>query len=43
MNRHGNRERDVYKAENLMKQLEQINTVVGIFTAFIAAVAAISF
>ncbi|HHU90583.1 MAG TPA: FtsX-like permease family protein [Clostridiaceae bacterium] len=42
MNRHGNRERDVYKAENLMKQLEQINTVVGIFTAFIAAVAAIS-
>ncbi len=42
MNRHGNRDRDVYKAENLMKQLDQINTVLGIFTAFIAAVAAIS-
>lgn len=42
MNRHGNRDRDVYKAESLMKQLDQINTVVGIFTAFIAAVAAIS-
>ncbi|MGI6084624.1 MAG: ABC transporter permease [Acetivibrionales bacterium] len=42
MNRHGNRDRDVYKAERIMKQLDQINTVVGIFTAFIAAVAAIS-
>ncbi|NLL68161.1 MAG: FtsX-like permease family protein [Clostridiaceae bacterium] len=42
MNRHGNRDRDLYKAESLMKQLDQINTVVGIFTAFIAAVAAIS-
>lgn len=42
MNRHGNRDRDVYKAESLMKQLEQINTVLGIFTAFVAAVAAIS-
>jgi putative ABC transport system permease protein len=42
MNRHGNRDRDVYKAESIMKQLDQINTVVGIFTAFIAAVAAIS-
>lgn len=42
INRHGNRDRDVYKAESLMKQLDQINTVLGIFTAFIAAVAAIS-
>lgn len=42
INRHGNRDRDVYKVESLMKQLEQINTIVGIFTAFIAAVAAIS-
>lgn len=41
-NRHGNRGRDIYKAENLMKQLEQINTVLGIFTTFVAAVAAIS-
>lgn len=42
MNRHGNRDRDIYRAESIMKQLDQINTVVGIFTAFIAAVAAIS-
>jgi len=42
INRHGNRDRDVYKAESLMKQIDQINTVLGIFTAFIAAVAAIS-
>lgn len=41
-NRHGNRGRDVYKAESLMKQLDQINNVVGIFTTFVAAVAAIS-
>ncbi|NLW02811.1 MAG: FtsX-like permease family protein [Clostridiaceae bacterium] len=41
-NRHGNRGRDAYKAENLMKQLDQINTVVGIFTTFVAVVAAIS-
>jgi len=41
-NRHGNRGRDVYKAENMMKQLDQINTVLGIFTTFVAAVAAIS-
>lgn len=41
-NRHGNRDREVYKADNLLKQLDQINKVLGIFTAFISAVAAIS-
>ncbi|WP_026476530.1 ABC transporter permease [Alkaliphilus transvaalensis] len=40
--RHSNRGRDVYHAENALSQLEQINTVIGIFTAFIGAVAAIS-
>lgn len=40
--RHGNKGREVYKAENLMKQLDQINQVMDIFTAFIGAVAAIS-
>ncbi len=42
VNRHGNRDREVYRAESMMKQLDQINTVLGIFTTFIAAVAAIS-
>lgn len=41
-NRHGNRNREVYKADNLLKQLDQVNKVLGIFTAFISAVAAIS-
>lgn len=41
-NRHGNRGREIYKAEPLMKQLDQINNVLGIFTTFVAAVAAIS-
>lgn len=41
-NRHGNRTRQVYKADNLLKQLDQVNKVLGIFTAFIGAVAAIS-
>ncbi|MBM7871170.1 putative ABC transport system permease protein [Clostridium pascui] len=40
--RHNNKGRDIYKAEALMKQLEQINKIIGIFTAFIGAVAAIS-
>lgn len=40
--RHGNRGREVYKAESLMKQLDEINQVMDIFTAFIGAVAAIS-
>lgn len=41
-NRHSNAGRDVYSAESMMKQLEQVNKVLGIFTAFIGAVAAIS-
>jgi putative ABC transport system permease protein len=41
-NRHGNRGREVYKAESVLKQLDQVNQVLGIFTAFIGAVAAIS-
>lgn len=40
--RHNNRGKEIYKAENVLKQLEQINKVLGIFTAFIGAVAAIS-
>jgi putative ABC transport system permease protein len=40
--RHNNRGQEVYKAENALKQLDQINKVLGIFTAFIGAVAAIS-
>ena len=41
-NRHGNRQREVYRAESIMKQMDQINQVMGIFTTFVAAVAAIS-
>lgn len=40
--RHANRGRDIYRAESALKQLDQINRVLGIFTAFIGAVAAIS-
>lgn len=40
--RHNNRGREIYKADNLLKQLDQINQVLGIFTTFIGAVAAIS-
>ncbi|MCX7710622.1 MAG: ABC transporter permease [Clostridia bacterium] len=40
--RHANRGREVYKADNFMKQLDQVNNILGIFTAFIGAVAAIS-
>lgn len=40
--RHNNRGKDKYKVENALKQLEQVNKVLGIFTAFIGAVAAIS-
>lgn len=40
--RHNNRERNVYRADTMLKQLEQINRVVSIFTTFIGAVAAIS-
>lgn len=40
--RHNNRGQDLYSAENALKQLDQVNRVLGIFTAFIGAVAAIS-
>lgn len=40
--RHNNKGREVYKPENILKQLEQVNKVITIFTAFIGAVAAIS-
>jgi putative ABC transport system permease protein len=40
--RHNNRGKGKYKVENALKQLDQINKVLGIFTAFIGAVAAIS-
>ena len=40
--RHNNRGKEIYSAENALAMLEQINSVLGIFTAFISAVAAIS-
>lgn len=40
--RHNNRGKEIYTPESVFSQLEQINTVLGIFTAFIGAVAAIS-
>ncbi len=40
--RHNKRGQDIYKVENALKQLDQVNKVLGIFTAFISAVAAIS-
>ncbi len=40
--RHNNRGKEIYSAENALSMLEQINSVLGIFTAFISAVAAIS-
>lgn len=40
--RHNNRGKGKYKVENALKQLDQVNKVLGIFTAFISAVAAIS-
>lgn len=40
--RHNNRGKNVYKADNVFKQLDQINKILGIFTTFIGAVAAIS-
>jgi putative ABC transport system permease protein len=40
--RHNNRGKDIYIIENALKEVEQVNRVVGIFTAFIGAVAAIS-
>ncbi|WP_392486741.1 ABC transporter permease [Haloimpatiens sp. FM7315] len=41
-NRHHNKGENVYSAENVLKQLDQMNKVLGIFTTFIGAVAAIS-
>lgn len=40
--RHNNRGKSIYTATNLFQQLDQINKVLGIFTSFIGAVAAIS-
>lgn len=40
--RHNNRGKEIYSADNALAVLEQINSVLGIFTAFISAVAAIS-
>ena len=40
--RHNNKGRDVYNVDNAFKSFAQINTVLGIFTAFVSAVAAIS-
>jgi len=40
--RNNNRGKEIYNPESVFSQLEQINTVLGIFTAFIGAVAAIS-
>lgn len=40
--RHNNRGKEIYKPQSLLKQLDQVNKVLGIFTAFISAVAAIS-
>ncbi|QGU94832.1 FtsX-like permease family protein [Clostridium bovifaecis] len=40
--RHNSRGRNIYRADNILKQLEQVNKVITIFTTFIGAVAAIS-
>ena len=40
--RHNNRGKDIYSADNALAMLEQINSVLGIFTTFIGAVAGIS-
>jgi putative ABC transport system permease protein len=40
--RHNNRGKEIYSADNALAMLEQINSILGIFTAFISAVAAIS-
>lgn len=41
-NRHNNPGKDIYTAQSMMNILSQINSVLGIFTTFVAAVAAIS-
>lgn len=40
--RHNNRGKSIYTANNLFKQLDQLNSVLGIFVDFIVAVAGIS-
>ncbi len=40
--RHSTRGRDVYRAENMLAQMDQINSVMTLVQTFIAAVAAIS-
>lgn len=40
--RHNNKGNELYSAEQLMKQVDEINKVLDIFTSFISAVAAIS-
>ncbi|GAA0728553.1 ABC transporter permease [Clostridium malenominatum] len=41
-NRHNNKSKEIYKIDSVLKQMEEINKVLNIFTAFIGAVAAIS-
>ncbi|MCY6370739.1 ABC transporter permease [Clostridium ganghwense] len=40
--RHNNKGKEIYSAESIMKQLEQVNRVLSIFTTFVGAVAGIS-
>lgn len=40
--RHNNREKDMYRGEQIIKQVEEINKIIDIFNSFIGAVAAIS-
>ncbi|WP_026882876.1 ABC transporter permease [Clostridium akagii] len=40
--RHNNRGKSIYIASNLFKQMDQINSILGIFTDFVGAVAGIS-
>lgn len=40
--RHNNRGRDVYKASNMLAQMDMITSVLGLIQTFVAAVAAIS-
>lgn len=40
--RHNNREKGIYRGEQIIKQVEEINKIIDIFNSFIGAVAAIS-
>ena len=40
--RHHNQDRDVYRTQNMINVLDQVNDILGILTSFIAAVAAIA-